>query len=178
MDGWCDVASNTLLLLAVARALQRQERREPDLGRPEEGGLRKNGGLFEEPKVKWNGLRLWLKDGVWRLALGEGEWRVWVGVGLLGAQAILSSVGWNTTTHQLSALLEAEEEVHYTTATLAVMYLWRLANPHMLEQLLLGALLVGRTRQWVEAASLVLFLPILALSLLSLAYTTYLRAKL
>ena len=32
MDGWCDVASNTLLLLAVARALQRQERRELDLG--------------------------------------------------------------------------------------------------------------------------------------------------
>jgi hypothetical protein len=95
---------------------------------------------------------------------------------------VAASTGWNYTTQELSSLLEApgseRPEDLRRPSTLAVMFLWRLANPHMLSQAMLAAILLARTRQWLLLARRLLFLPIIATCALSVGHVAFLRAKL
>ena len=152
MDGWCDVASNLFLLVAVGIMLSKKDNYEY-LGNKEES-------LWAQLNTLWP----------------------WVSVGLLGIQAVMASTGWNYTMQHLSVLLESPGRERLDQlqrpASIVIIYLWRLFNPLMLSQPLLAALLVGKTKLWVRCARGVLFLPILTTSVVSWLFVDHLSANL
>ena len=152
MDGWCDVASNLFLLVAVGIMLSKKDNYE-HLSNKEES-------LWSQLNTLWP----------------------WVSVGLLGIQAVMASTGWNYTMQHLSVLLESPGKERLDQlqrpGSIVIIYLWRLFNPLMLSQPLLAALLVGKTKLWVRCARGVLFLPILTTSVVSWLFVDYLSANL
>ena len=152
MDGWCDVASNLFLLVAVGIMLSKKDNYEY-LGNKEES-------LWSQLNALWP----------------------WVSVGLLGIQAVMASTGWNYTMQHLSVLLESPGKERLDQlqrpGSIVIIYLWRLFNPLMLSQPLLAALLVGKTKLWVRCARGVLFLPILTTSVVSWLFVDHLSANL
>ena len=152
MDGWCDVASNLFLLVAVGIMLSKKDIYEY-LGNKEES-------LWSQLNTLWP----------------------WVSVGLLGIQAVMASTGWNYTMQHLSVLLESPGKERLDQlqrpGSIVIIYLWRLFNPLMLSQPLLAALLVGKTKLWVRCARGVLFLPILTTSVVSWLFVDHLSANL
>ena len=154
MDGWCDVASNLFLLIAVGILLSKKDT------------YTHLGGVSREESF-WSWLHI-----CWP----------WVSVGLLGIQAIVASTGWNYTMQQLSSLLEAPgmerlDELRHPVS-IVIIYLWRLFNPLMLSQPLLAALLMGKAKSWVVFARGFLFIPILATGLISWIFVAHLSANL
>ena len=152
MDGWCDVASNLFLLVAVGIMLSKKDNYE-HLSNKEES-------LWSQLNTLWP----------------------WVSVGLLGIQAVMASTGWNYTMQHLSVLLESPGKERLDQlqrpGSIVIIYLWRLFNPLMLSQPLLAALLLGKTKLWVRCARGVLFLPILTTSVVSWLFVDYLSANL
>ena len=152
MDGWCDVASNLFLLVAVGIMLSKKDNYEH---------------LSNKEESLWSQL-----NALWP----------WVSVGLLGIQAVMASTGWNYTMQHLSVLLESPGKERLDQlqrpGSIVIIYLWRLFNPLMLSQPLLAALLVGKTKLWVRCARGVLFLPILTTSVVSWLFVDYLSANL
>ena len=152
MDGWCDVASNLFLLVAVGIMLSKKDNYE-HLGNKEES-------LWSQLNTLWP----------------------WVSVGLMGIQAVMASTGWNYTMQHLSVLLESPGKERLDQlqrpGSIVIIYLWRLFNPLMLSQPLLAALLVGKTKLWVRCARGVLFLPILTTSVVSWLFVDHLSANL
>ena len=152
MDGWCDVASNLFLLVAVGIMLSKKDNYEY-LNNKEES-------LWSQLNTLWP----------------------WVSVGLLGIQAVMASTGWNYTMQHLSVLLESPGKERLDQlqrpGSIVIIYLWRLFNPLMLSQPLLAALLLGKTKLWVRCARGVLFLPILTTSVVSWLFVDHLSANL
>ena len=152
MDGWCDVASNLFLLVAVGIMLSKKDNYE-HLSNKEES-------LWSQLNTLWP----------------------WVSVGLMGIQAVMASTGWNYTMQHLSVLLESPGKERLDQlqrpGSIVIIYLWRLFNPLMLSQPLLAALLLGKTKLWVRCARGVLFLPILTTSVVSWLFVDYLSANL
>ena len=154
MDGWCDIASNIFLLVAVGILLSKKDNNYMLLG-----------GVSKEESF-WS----WLHT-FWP----------WVSVSMLGIQAVVASTGWNYTIQHLSSLLESPgmerlDELRHPVC-IVIIYLWRLLNPLMLSQPLLAALLLGKTKVWVIFARGSLFLPILATGLISWLFVTHLSAN-
>ena len=154
MDGWCDIASNIFLLVAVGILLSKKDNNYMLLG-----------GVSKEESF-WS----WLHT-FWP----------WVSVSMLGIQAVVASTGWNYTIQHLSSLLESPgmerlDELRHPVC-IVIIYLWRLLNPLMLSQPLLAALLLGKTKVWVIFARGFLFLPILATGLISWLFVTHLSAN-
>lgn len=153
MDGWCDVASNVFLLIAVGIMLSRKD------------SYMHLGGVTKEESF-WS----WLHT-FWP----------WVSVSLLGIQAVIASTGWNFTIQHLSILLESPgmerlDELRHPVC-IVIIYMWRLFNPLMLSQPLLVALLMGKTKVWVIFSRGFLFFPILATGLISWLFVTHLSAN-
>ena len=153
MDGWCDVASNIFLLVAVGILLSKKDNYTLL-------------GCVDNNKIFWS----WLHS-LWP----------WVSVSLLGIQAIIASTGWNYTMQHLSSQLESPGmerlDVLRHPVSIVIIYLWRLFNPLMLTQPLLAALLVGKAKLWVVFARGFLFLPILATGLISWLFVAHLSAN-
>ena len=140
IDGWCDIASETALIYSVGWLLAL--RQQPASWTPGSKGS------------SWVAqLAAPLTAGVWGL----------------GLQSIVAAVGWNWTTGQLHQLLAPAGpgpqlgQLVGGPGTGLVVLSWRLLNPHLLTQALLGALLLERAGQWVWLARWLVTPPLLLL---------------
>jgi len=158
VDGWCDVASDTALLVATGYLLNRS------CSSP-----------HHKTHYQHNRLRRMLTQIFNHQLLVKVFSVISLPIIVLAIQSLLSAVSWNWTTTQLYILLESkntsskEKQIQFfqSTSCWLVMYFWRLLNPHMLSQALLVSLLVDRTKQWVEHARVVVTLPLGTLCLAS-----------
>jgi len=169
VDGWCDVASDTALLLATGYLLNR---------------------ACSSPHHKMhhqhNKLRRLLTPIFNHQLLVKVFTVISLPIIVLAMQSLLSAICWNWTTTQLYLLLESDNtsskekqtQLFQSTSCWLVMYFWRLLNPHSLSQALLVSLLVDRTKQWVEHARVVVSLPLVTLCLASWVWVYILGIKL
>jgi len=157
VDGWCDVASDAALLLAIGCLLDKA-----------------NVYPGYKPVHHPTSSRL-LAPIMHHPIMIKVLAPISLPIIVLAMQSLLSAVCWNWTTTQLHILLEAENtsnkekqiQLFHSTSCWLVMYFWRLLNPHSLSQALLVSLLVDRTKQWVEHARVVVTLPLGTLCLAS-----------
>eukprot|EP00090_Calanus_glacialis_P019061 TRINITY_DN29399_c0_g1_i1.p1 TRINITY_DN29399_c0_g1~~TRINITY_DN29399_c0_g1_i1.p1 ORF type:complete len:332 (-),score=89.23 TRINITY_DN29399_c0_g1_i1:16-1011(-) len=169
VDGWCDVASETALILAIGHLLERA-------------------GTSCHWKTVHSPTRLCrLFDPITHHPIMS---RMLAPISLpifcLGIQSILSAICWNWTTTQLNILLETgaddikekQIQLFQSSTCWLVMFFWRLLNPHMLSQALLVSLLVDRYKQWVEHAMVVVSLPLITLCTASWIWVQVLSSKL
>eukprot|EP00092_Neocalanus_flemingeri_P053186 GFUD01062426.1.p1 GENE.GFUD01062426.1~~GFUD01062426.1.p1 ORF type:complete len:384 (-),score=74.48 GFUD01062426.1:10-1026(-) len=169
VDGWCDVASETALILATGHLLERARD-------------------YSHHKTVHQPTRMsrLLAPITHHPVLARLLTPISLPIVCLGIQSILSAICWNTTTTQLHILLETGDTSDHNTqvqlfrssACWVVMYFWRLLNPHMLSQALLVSLLVDRAKQWVEHARVVVSLPLITLCAVSWIWVYILSRKL
>ena len=169
VDGWCDVASDTALILATGYLL------ETTKNSPHQK-------VFNTPSK----LGRWLDPIINHPFMSKILYPISMPIFFLGVQSILSAVFWNWTTTQLHILLETgskgvtEEQVTLFKSSTCwlVMFFWRLLNPHMLSQALLVSFLVDRYKQWVEQAIVVVSIPLIILCTASSIWIFVLQSKL
>ena len=167
VDGWCDVASETALILATGYLLERAR-------------VSSHYKTVQQPTRLSNLLSPITHHPFIARLLAP----ISLPIVCLGIQSILSAICWNWTTTQLHILLETghtqvtQTQLFQSSACWLVMYFWRLLNPHMLSQALLVSLLVDRTKQWVEHARIVVTLPLVTLCTASLIWVFILTRKL
>lgn len=169
VDGWCDVASDTALILATGYILERMK------NSPYQKCINTPGMLGR-----------WLDPVINHPITCKLLYPISMPIFFLGVQSILSAVFWNWTTTQLHILLETgssgvtEEQITLFKSSTCwlVMFFWRLLNPHMLSQALLVSLLVDRYKQWVEHALVVVSIPLMILCTASSIWIFVLQSKL